>query len=156
MEDERTQKQAYLRKEIIEATGVLITDQSLFKNYESKEFKSQNSTIPFSLEFKNMTKSTMTYFWFDEDKSKRGETKLQPNTYGTMDTFVGNPWVIEGPTGLIATYMPTMDVKQGEFVTVTTDKEFKTTVKKDFQTFVDYMTKAKYEGDDIDNWELEE
>lgn len=156
MEDERSEKQHYLRKEIIDATGELKTGQQVFKTYESKDFKAQNSNIPVIIEFKNVSKAFLTYFYLDENKKRCGSTKLQPASFGTMDTFVNNPWVIEGPTGLIATYIPTMDVREGEIITVSTDKDFVTTAKKDVSKFVDFMASSKPNGDDVDNWNLEE
>ena len=71
-----------------------------------------------------------------------------------MDTFVGNPWVVEGPTGLIATYIPTMDVKHGEKISITTDKNYDSTAKKDSQAFVNFMTEQRPGGEDIDNWSM--
>ena len=73
-----------------------------------------------------------------------------------MDTFVGNPWVIEGPPGIIASYEPTMDVKANETVTVTTDQNYKTIVSKDPAEFVNYMATQRYNGDEIDNWSIDE
>ena len=155
-DDDRTKKQQYLRHEIIEATGELITGQDVFKKFETKDFKAKNSNIPVIVEFKNTSSSVLTYFFMDDEKKKSGLTKLIPASFGTMNTFVSAPWVIEGPQGLIATYTPSMDVKDGEKITVTTDKQFSTTVKKDVSKFINFMAEERQDGDDIEQWEMEE
>jgi hypothetical protein len=73
-----------------------------------------------------------------------------------MDTYVGNPWVIEGPPGILASYESTMDVKSEETITITTDSNYSTTATKNPEKFVDFMASQRSNGDDIDNWNMDE
>jgi hypothetical protein len=155
-DNERAEKQAYLRKEIMMATGNLITGQEVFAKVESKDFKAKPTEISITIEFKNMTSKPLSYYWLDQDRKRRGEVRLASLKFGRMDTFVGNPWVIEGPPGILAAYEPTMDVKSDEKITITTDDEYKTSASKDPGEFVNFMASQRQDGDDIDVWTMDE
>jgi hypothetical protein len=62
-DNERTEKQAYLRKEIMMATGNLTTGQEVFAKVESKDFKAKPTEISITIEFKNMTSKPLSYYW---------------------------------------------------------------------------------------------
>ena len=60
---DRKEKQAYLRTEIMQATGNLTTGQEVFKKVESKDFKAKPTEISITIEFKNTTKGILSYYW---------------------------------------------------------------------------------------------